>query len=454
MTTPSSVSVAPQLASLANHPNRGSKPVINVEIPSVTFNDVVVNQNGSLHMNTPNRTLRDDQRRASGETFSANSHQNSSSLARAETLTMSSFVQTASGRRYIGGYDEGTEASSAYTPSTVETTDIIHSEVSDAVSDVIDSGLSDAQSGTGPFGLGTPMSMTFQPHQGQYYGGVMLISRPDPAPHLRISPLDQDTRSEGTTAPRFSPPFHSAQSDAFMDRFGYDVPVSAIPGTDTESSRSKGSKQSAASSNSGFRGGLKSVKDSIRGIGIGPTAGNRIRKKSGSNVSTPRTPRQQPGALDIGTSNNEWHHMNNSGASSNGTISPPRSSTSDRFNRIGHSPSASPPPPGLARLASPFSYAKQPGSQPRIGTPIPHDPTFGRGGVASALTTRPSVSSTRTFGQPAGGSSSNVGLALAQPLLGRSGHVSGLRSLDVAPPSRGMARWPNARPRSRSIDGL
>lgn len=76
---------------------------------------------------------------------------------------------------------------------------------------------------------------------------------------------------------------------------------------------------------------------------------------------------------------------------------------------------------------------KPQGSQPRLAAPIPHDHTLGQGGIAPP-TQRPSVSSTGTFGHSGGETSSNLGLALAQPLLGRPGHVSGLGSLDVAPP--------------------
>jgi hypothetical protein len=170
---------------------------------------------------------------------------------------MSSFVQTAGGRNYVGSYDEGTEESSTHTPSTVVTTDIIQSEVSDAVSDIINSELSDTQPGTGPFGLGNPTSMKFHYPHDQYYGGVMLMSRSDPAPHLHISPLDREATSDSTTAAQFSPPSHSGQSDAFVGRFDYDATVSAISRTETESPRSKGSKQPAASSNGVFRGGLK-----------------------------------------------------------------------------------------------------------------------------------------------------------------------------------------------------
>jgi hypothetical protein len=367
---------------------------------------------------------------------------------------MSSFIQTASGRRYVGSYDEDTEETSAYAPSTTDTTGIIQDEVPDAMSN---SEVSYVQTGTGPFGLGTPTSMKFHSPSDRYYGGVMLISRSDSAPHLHVSPVEQDPGSRSSTESAFSPQFPSAQSEAFMGRFGYDLPVSATSGTDTDSARSKGSKQSAGGGggiNGGFRGGLKSVKQSIRGIGSSSNGGNRIRKKSGSNATTPiitRTPGQHPGILDVSGSGSPWRHMICSGSSGDGTISPPPTAATERFNGIGRSPSTSPLPPGMGRLTSPFSYANPPESQRRVDSSISHDHTFGHGGDATP-TARPSVSSTRTFGQPAGGTSSNVGLMLARPPFGRSGHVPGLRSVDVVPP-RETSRWPNVR-RSRSIDGL
>jgi len=507
MLSPSLVSPDVDQRSLPHYPRRGSKPVINIEIPSVTFNDVVVNQNGSLHMNTPTGTHRDGQKRTSGGSFSEKSKKISSSIARSESLAMSSFVQTASGRKYIGNYEEETNKTSSYTPSTESVMDIIYSEGSDAVSDARGSGLSDMSVEMGPCGLGTPTSLKSQSPPNRYYGGVVLIPRQDPTP-LRIAPLGPDNPSSA----RSSPPFPSSHSgDSFMGRHGYDVPVSATPGTDTDSARSKVSKQSANGGGSGFRGGLKSVKETIRGIG-GGSNGNVIRKKntspshpgnptSNNHSLAPRQQQQQQqlGALDISAgANHDWFHnmYGGSGRNSNGTLSPPPSSATERFD-IARRPSNSsapsqmqlhPPPQqqqqhpagGITRIASPFSYVKFSGSQPRLplpspiatsqstvpGLPHPHDPTLGHAGVSSTgsgsstPTARPSFSfaSVRTFGQPAPApsSSSTAGLAPPPSPFARSlagGHIAGVKSVDVAQPPRGTTRWPNTR-RSRSIDGL
>lgn len=450
-------------------PTRYSRPIINVDIPSVTFSDVVVNQNGSLHMNTPVIPLPDRRQRASTDTINARHQSISPSLTRSDSLGMSSFVQTASGRKYMGSYDGGTdEYSSEYAASSTDHTERIQSDPSEGtLSDAHASGLSDTQMDR--FGLGTPTSMHFQSPQEQYYGGVMLISRSgsDPTPQLRIAPVEREI---APSSPTFSPPFLSAQSDAFMGRHAYDVPISAVPGTDTDSGRSarssKASKQSVGSAGSassstsggggGFRGGLKSVKDSFRGIG----GVNGIRKKTPSSFSsptsgsvTPRPPQQQQQQpqqqeiINVSAGPAEWY----TGASTGILSPPPTGNTASRRSPNGTSPPAG---SGFSRMVSPFAYMqKVTGSQTRVASPTSQYDAFAAGGGFGAA--RPSIgTSVRPFGsgthQIGGGVSSAIGLG---PAFGRAGHIAGPRSVDVATPARQVTRWPNAR-RSRSIDGL
>ncbi|KIM21559.1 hypothetical protein M408DRAFT_102499 [Serendipita vermifera MAFF 305830] len=335
--------------------------------------------------------------------------------------------------------------------------------------------------------------MTFHSPQDQYYGGVMLISRGEHTPQLRIEPVERGGRLDNPA----SPPFLSSQSDAFMGRHAYDVPISAVPGTDTDSGRSprssKGSKQSVSSGGSfsagsstssgggggGFRGGFKSVKESFRNIG-GSSNGNKKKSPSGfssptSGSITPRPPpyqQTQQGIIDVWAPPNEWQHTNGVGVGAaaggngnTGMMSPPLTTTTDRFNMTRRSPGSISPPAGsgFGRMASPFAYMqKLTGSQTRVGMTTggpnlgpgsgpgvsPHDQSLGLG------------SSVRGFGQhvgthgtQGGGASSAMGLGLAQPAFGRPGHIAGPRSVDVATSARQAARWGNAR-RSRSIDGI
>ena len=451
---------------ISTMPNRFSRPVINVDIPTVSFGEVMVNQNGSLHMDTPVGTLPDRSQRKSTDTIPARSSIHPS-LTRADSLGMSSFVQSASGGRYIGNYDEGTEESSSeYARSSSHLTEMVQSDTEGAFSSSDTNAFETERQGTSSFGLGTPTSLQFHSPQEQYYGGVMLISRSEAPPHLHIAPVEQQDMRSDTSSPIFSPPFLSAQSDAFMGRRAYDVPVSAVPATDSDSGRSrKGSKLSVGSGGSatsgmsgttttsagggGFRGGLKTVKDSLLGIGGGPNGGRKKSAGGHSALSSPTsgstTPRpmrhpQQQGIIDVSGSPSDWNY--NAGV---GILSPPLTTATDRFNMTRRSPNGSSPPAGsgFGRMASPFAYMQKiTGSQARVHS-----------NSSSATASSSSHDyNWAAFGQPSAGRGASSAVGLGSP-FGRPGHLGGGRSVDVDPPFRQNTRWPNAR-RSRSIDGL